>query len=329
MHILIKGAESLEKLAKAGLCAFDKTGTLTQGQFQVTAIHPEIISQEELLELAATCEHYSDHPISLSLKAAFNREIDKGRIGKIQESPGEGVTAVIDGNEYFVGNEKLMEKSRVSLHPCAKCHHTGTVIHVANREEYLGHIVISDQLRPDAQKAIADLKSLGVEKVFLLSGDEEAVAKDVGNQLGIPNTYAKLLPQDKLAIIKDLSLQKKTGESLLFVGDGINDTPVLSHADVGIAMGGIGADAAVEAADVVLMDDRPSKVALAISIAKKTFSIVWQNVILSVGIKLFVLIPNIFLGEESVPIWLAIFADTGVCILAVLNAARALRIKKP
>ncbi len=326
--ILIKGAEVLEKLAKAGLCAFDKTGTLTQGQFKVTAIHPEIISQEELLELAATCENYSDHPISLSLKAAFNREIDKGRIGKIEENPGEGVVAVIDGNEYFVGNEKLMRKCGIALHPCARCHHSGTVVHVANREQYLGHIVISDQLRPDAKKAIEDLKALGVKKTALLSGDQEEVAKEIGQQLGIQDCYAKLLPQDKLAVIQELSLQKQAEETLLFVGDGINDTPVLFHADVGIAMGGIGADAAVEAADVVLIDDRPSKVALAIQIAKKTLSIVWQNIILSVGIKLFVLIPNIFLGQASVPIGLAIFADTGVCILAVLNAARALRIKK-
>lgn len=326
--ILIKGADSIERLAKADACAFDKTGTLTQGSFKVTAIHPEIISEDELLELAATCENYSDHPISLSLKAAFKKEIDKGRIGKIEEIAGKGVKAQIDSKEYYVGNEKMMQSVGVEIRPCDKCHHIGTVVHIADNDTYLGHIVISDELRPDSKKAIDNLKKLGIDKIYLLSGDEEKVANDVASSLEIEKVFSSLLPHDKLSKLEEIEKEKSDGKTLIFVGDGINDAPVLSRADLGIAMGNIGADAAMEAADVVLIDDKPSKVALAIKIAKKTLSIVWQNIILSIGIKLFVLIPNIFLGEESVPIALAIFADVGVCLLAILNATRALIVKK-
>ncbi len=324
--ILIKGADSLELLSRAKGCAFDKTGTLTKGNFEVTAIHPETMGEEELLEIAATCEHYSHHPISLSLKEAFNRDIDKGRIGKITEKPGKGVCAVVDGREYLVGNEALLLEAGIHIEPCDKCCHKGTVVHIGSGSTYLGHIVVSDTLRSDAKKAIRDLQKLNVSNISMLSGDEEEIALDVGKDLGIEKVYGSLLPQDKFELVKNLS--GETEDPFLFIGDGINDAPVLSGADLGIAMGGIGADAAVEAADVVICDDKPSKVALAIRIARKTMAVVWQNIILSVGIKLFVLIPNIFLGEESVPLFLAIFADVGVCLLAILNATRTLTIKK-
>ncbi len=324
--ILIKSANTLERLTKADSCVFDKTGTLTKGNFQVTAIHPEVWSEEKLLEIAATCEHYSNHPISLSLKKAFQGDIDKQRIGRIEEIPGEGIRAFIDDAEYFVGNEKLMEKEGISLTPCKICDHTGKTVHIGKKGEYLGHIVISDQLRPDAEDAILSLKKMGVLNISLLSGDSQNTAQKIGQSLGITNIYGDLLPKDKYQMLE--KIKKESKEGIIFVGDGINDAPVLAKADVGIAMGGIGTDAAVEAADVVLMDDKPSKVSLAIKIAKKTLAIVRENIFLSVGIKLFVLIPNIFLGEESVPLWLAIFADVGVCLLAVLNATRAFYIPK-
>ena len=324
--ILIKSADSLERLTQSDFCIFDKTGTLTKGVFKVSAVHPEWLDEEKLLEIAATCEHYSNHPISLSLKKAYQGEIDQKRIGKIYEIPGEGISAFIDGTEYFVGNEKLMEKEEISLTPCEKCDHTGKTVHVAKKGEYLGHIVISDQIRPDSKAAVAALKKMGIVNIALLSGDSKHTAEKIGKSIDISRIYGDLLPEDKYRLMEEMKQESEKG--IIFVGDGINDAPVLAKADVGIAMGGIGTDAAVEAADVVLMDDKPSKVALAIKIAKKTLSIVRENIILSVGIKLFVLIPNIFLGEESVPLWLAIFADVGVCLLAVLNATRAFYIPK-
>ncbi len=326
--ILIKGADSVERLAKAGSVAFDKTGTLTRGDFSVTAIHPEVMSESELLELAATCENYSDHPVSRSLKAAFDRDVDKGSIGRIEEFFGEGVAAEIKGKKYFVGNEKLMERAGAVVRPCKECAHHGTLVHVSEGCEYLGHILVSDRLRPDAKQAISDLRSQGVEDFYILSGDDTAVAAAVADELGVKNVFGSLLPQDKHRILEELKATKAEGNSLVFVGDGINDTPVLTKADVGIAMGRVGADAAMEAADVVLMDDKPSKVAKAIAIAKKTLSIVRQNIIMSVGIKLFVLVPNITMGHDSIPVWLAIFADVGVCILAIINSTRALHTKK-
>ncbi len=325
--ILIKGAESLEKLAGASHVAFDKTGTLTEGVFTVTAVHPEIISEDELLKLAATCEHYSDHPISLSLKAGYGGKVDPTVIESIKETAGKGVEAIISGKSYFVGNELLLKEQGIVIPPCSKEHSCGTVVHVATVKDYLGHIIISDKLRPDAKIAVEELEKSGI-KVMLLSGDEKKTAEALGKELKIQTVFASLLPQDKMQLIVDLMKRKKNKENIVFVGDGTNDAPVLSKADVGIAMGGIGADAAIEAADVVLMDDKPSKVALAIQAAKKALSIVWQNIILSVGIKLFVLVPTIFSGEESVPIGLAIFADVGVCILAILNATRTLHIEK-
>ena len=325
--ILIKGADSVERLAKAKTCVFDKTGTLTRGVFKVTAIHPDEVSEDQLLELAATCENYSDHPISLSLKAAFDREIDKGRIGRIEEIAGEGVHAEIDGVEVFVGNTRLMARAGAVVHRCPRCHHKGTVVHVSRGAEYLGHIVISDELKPDAVRAVADLKALGLAELCLFSGDEKEIARDVGETLAVDRVEAELDPADKFSLVEELKAQPgKT--PLIFVGDGINDAPVLARADVGVAMGGIGADAAIEAADVVLMDDKPGKVAAAVRHARKTLSIVWQNIVFAIGVKLAVLIPNILLGEGSVPLWLAIFADVGVCLLAVLNSARALHVKK-
>lgn len=326
--ILIKGTDCVEKLAKAELCAFDKTGTLTKGNFKVTAIHPEIISQDELLELAATCENYSDHPISASLKAAFNKEINKARIGKIEEIFGKGVRAEIDGKTYLVGNDKLMQESQIEITPCDKCKHAGTVVHISSTDTYLGHIVISDELKSDSKEAITKLEKLKIKDLYLISGDREDVADSVANELGIKNVYSSLLPHQKLSVVEEIEKQKSQKGSLLFVGDGINDSPVLARADLGIAMGNIGADAAMEAADVVLIDDKPSKVALAIRIAKKALNIVYQNIVLSIGIKVLVLLLNIFLGEAGVPIALAVFADVGVCIIAVLNATRTLIIKK-
>ncbi len=325
--ILIKGADCLEKLATASHIAFDKTGTLTEGVFTVTAVHPEEMSEEELLKLAATCEHYSDHPISLSLKAGCKSQIDPTAIDKITETPGKGIEAVIRGTLYLVGNDALLAKHKVTIPPCTKKHSYGTVIHVARTNEYLGHIIISDKLREDAKEAVSELQKSGLE-VLMLSGDEKKTADAIASELRIQRVYSSLLPQDKMSFVARLMEEKKEKESIIFVGDGTNDAPVLSKADVGIAMGGIGADAAIEAADVVLMDDKPSKVSLAITTAKRTLSIVWQNILLSVGIKLFVLIPTIFSGEESVPIWLAIFADVGVCLIAVLNATRTLHIKE-
>lgn len=326
--ILIKGAEALEKLKNAEVCIFDKTGTLTKGIFKVTAIHPELIREEELLELAATCEHFSNHPISLSLKAAYNKDVDKKRIGRIEETAGQGVTAEIDGKTYFVGGEALMNSHNIPLKQCEKCNHEGTVVHIAAEGEYLGHIVIADELREDAKSTVDSLKALGLRRLLLFSGDRTEVAKSAATKLSLDGVWGNLLPQDKLNLLQKETKEKSEKGNVLFVGDGINDAPVLAAADLGIAMGGIGADAAIEAADVVLMDDNPSKIPLSVRIAKKTFGILWQNVILSIGIKLFVLIPNIFLGEESVPLALAIFADVGVCLIAILNATRALHIKK-
>ncbi len=325
--ILVKGADSMEKLAKTSAVVFDKTGTLTKGVFAVTAIHPDEVSEEELLELAATCENYSDHPISHSLKAAFNKEIDKGRIGKVEEWAGLGVCAELDGKKIYVGNEKLMQQIGAAITQCDKCCHDGTIVHVAAGEKYLGHIVISDQLKEDSAEAVAAIRRLGIEKIELFSGDEASVAEHIGAELGIRKVHGNLLPQDKLTLFEDLLNEKEKNENVAFVGDGMNDVPVLARADIGIAMGSLGADAAIEAADVVLIDDHPKKIPLAIRIARKTLAIVRQNIAFSILVKLCVLLPNIFLPGVEIPLWLAIFADVGVCILAILNSARALRTK--
>ncbi len=320
--ILIKGGNYLEALARTEIVVFDKTGTLTQGVFHVTAIHPENLPEEKLLEFAAFAENYSSHPISRSLKEAYQKEIDPARIDQVQELSGRGVQAKIDGIPVYAGNGKLMDEIGVKWH---SCHHTGTIVHVAVGGAYAGHIVISDELKPDAVQAITALKQQGVQKTVMLTGDAKEVGEAVAKQLGIDDFHAELLPGDKVEQVEKL-LQKTSGQGkLAFVGDGINDAPVLSRSDLGIAMGALGSDAAIEAADIVLMDDKPSKIALAMEISKKTLRIVHQNIVFALGVKGLVLI----LGAiGSANMWEAVFADVGVSVIAILNASRALMIKK-
>ena len=317
--ILIKGANYTEVLAKVGTVVFDKTGTLTKGIFKVTAVHPESMSEAELLDVAAAAESYSNHPIAESIIAAHEGHIDRARIGKVTEHAGMGVEAVIDGRVIFAGNGKLMDLAGAKWHDC---HITGTVIHISEGANYLGHIVISDEIKPDSKAAIAALKGLRVTKTVMLTGDRIEIGKAVGKELGLDEVQAGLMPDGKVNAVETL-LNGKT--PLAFVGDGINDAPVLARADIGIAMGGMGSDAAIEAADVVLMDDKPSKLPEAIKIARKTMSIVWQNIIFALAVKAIVLI----LGATGFAgMWLAIFADVGVTVLAVLNAMRAMRTEK-
>ena len=317
--ILVKGGNYLEVLARTEIVVFDKTGTLTRGVFNVTAIHPDHCDQGQLLELAALAECWSDHPISRSLKEAYGREIDSSRVSNVEEVAGRGVRAVVDGHTVCAGNDKLMEDIGVSWHPC---HRVGTTVHVASEGEYLGHIVISDEVKEDAARAVSDLKALGVARTVMLTGDAQAVGESVGKQLGLDEVHAQLLPADKVEWVEAL-LAKKTGKGCLaFVGDGINDAPVLSRADVGIAMGGLGSDAAIEAADVVLMDDKPSKIAVAIRIAQKTLVIVRQNIAFALGVKALVLVLGA-LGQANM--WEAVFADVGVSVIAILNAMRAMK----
>ena len=321
--ILVKGGNYLEVLADTQIVVFDKTGTLTKGVFNVTAIHPDQCDEDRLLELAALAESYSDHPISRSLKEAYGKDIDNSRVTDVEEIAGHGVRAKVDGVEVCVGNDKLMESIGVAWHPC---HRVGTTVHVESQGIYLGHIVISDEVKEDAAQAIADLKAIGVRKTVMLTGDAQAVGEDVAQRLGLDEVHAQLLPADKVDRVEAL-LQEKTGKGkLAFVGDGINDAPVLSRADLGIAMGGLGSDAAIEAADVVLMDDKPSKIAVAIRVARKTLRIVRQNIAFALGVKLLVLA----LGAVGLAnMWEAVFADVGVSVIAILNAMRALRTGEP
>lgn len=320
--ILIKGGNYLETLAKAEIVVFDKTGTLTKGVFNVTAIHPEIISEERLIELAAYAEAYSTHPISRSIRDAFNAEIDKSRISDVKELSGRGVSAVIDGKKIFAGNDKLMEEIGVSWHPC---HHTGTTVHVATDNTYAGHIVISDEVKTDSAEAVKSLKNAGVKKTVMLTGDAKAVGESTAKQLGLDEVYTELLPDGKVEMVEKLLEEKSDKGRLVFVGDGINDAPVLSRADIGIAMGAVGSDAAIEAADVVLMDDKPSKIALAIDISRRTLSIVHQNIVFALAVKLAVLVLGA-LGLANM--WAAVFADVGVSVIAIINAMRALKTGK-
>lgn len=314
--ILIKGANYTEVLSKVGTVVFDKTGTLTKGIFKVTAVHPESMSEAELLDVAAAAESYSNHPIAESVITAHGGHIDRARIGKVTEHAGMGVEAVIDGRSIFAGNGKLMDLAGAKWHDC---HIAGTVIHISEGENYLGHIVISDEIKPDSKSAVAALKDLRITKTVMLTGDKKEIGEAVGRELGLDEVQAELLPDGKVAAVEKL-LNEKT--PLAFVGDGINDAPVLARADIGIAMGGMGSDAAIEAADVVLMDDKPSKLAEAIKIARKTMSIVWQNIIFALAVKAVVLV----LGAAGFAgMWLAIFADVGVTVLAILNAMRAMR----
>ena len=313
--ILIKGSNLMDKLAQLQTVVFDKTGTLTEGVFEVTAVHPEVIDQHELLHLAAHVERHSTHPIAMALRNAYPDEQDSCSITDVQETAGHGVTATVNGKKVAVGNSKLMDSLGAAWRPC---HHSGTIIHVAIDGEYAGHIVISDRIKADAAEAIQALKAAGVAKTVMLTGDQESVAAAVASTLQVDEFHAQLLPADKVAEVEKL-LQEGT---LAFVGDGINDAPVLTRADVGIAMGALGSDAAIEAADVVLMDDKPSKIAAAVQIARRTLRIARENIALAIGIKVLVLLLAV-LGLATM--WMAVFADVGVTVLAVLNAMRALR----
>ena len=295
--ILVKGGSYLETLSQAEIVVFDKTGTLTKGVFNVTAIHPDKISEAELLELAAYAESYSDHPISRSIREAYGEDIDQNRVGAVEELAGRGVRAEIDGRNVCVGNSKLMDELGAKWHPC---HHVGTTVHVEVDGLYAGHLVISDEVKPDAAEAIRKLKELGVKKTVMLTGDAQAVGERVGAELGLDEVHAQLLPAGKVERVEALLKEKSDKGALVFVGDGINDAPVLSRADVGVAMGGMGSDAAIEAADVVFMDDKPSKLADAIRIARKTRAIVRQNVVFALAVKLLVMVLGAFRRGQHV-----------------------------
>lgn len=320
--ILIKGANYLEALSKLDIAVFDKTGTLTKGVFAVNVVHPHDITETELLHLAAHVEHYSNHPIAISLRNAYpNEATDNCSVEDVEEITGEGVKARVNGREVCVGNGKLMSAIGADWHECS-LQAQGTVVHVAIEGKYVGHIVISDCIKEDAVEAVRALKRAGVRKTVMLTGDHKAVGAFVAQKVGIDEFYAELMPADKVAQVERLLGEKQKDRTLAFVGDGINDAPVLARADVGIAMGALGSDAAIEAADVVLMDDKPSKIATGIEIAKKTLRIAYENVYFSIGIKVAVLILATF-GIANM--WMAVFADVGVTVLAVLNAMRALR----
>ncbi len=320
--VLVKGSNYLETLSQTGLVVFDKTGTLTQGVFEVNGIHHSEMENARLLEYAALAESSSSHPISKSLQRAYGREIDRSRVTDVQEFSGNGVVAKVDGAEVAAGNGKLMDRLGIPYVPCRS---VGTIIHMAVNGEYAGHIVISDVVKPHSQAAVAALKAAGVRKTVMLTGDARRVAEQVGAQLGIDQVYSELLPAGKVEKVEELLREKPEKAKLAFVGDGINDAPVLSRADIGIAMGAMGSDAAIEAADVVLMDDDPMKIAKAIRISRKCLRIVYQNIVFAIGVKLVCLLLGAF-GIANM--WLAIFADVGVMILAVLNAIRALFVKK-
>ena len=319
--ILIKGGNYMDALSKLSTVVFDKTGTLTRGTFDVEAIHPERLSEHELLHLAAHVERYSTHPIALALRMAYANEKDNCTVEDIQETAGQGITATVNNQKVSVGNSRLMATLGITIPTCKRCtSHAGTIVHVAIDGEYAGHIVISDQLKADAVKAIESLKQLGVSKTVMLSGDKREVVEQVAEQTKVTEYYAELLPTDKVKHVERLIAEKNAGETIAFVGDGINDAPVLARADVGIAMGALGSDAAIEAADVVLMDDKPSKIALAIELSCRTIFIAKENAWFAIGIKVAVLLLATF-GMASMG--LAVFADVGVMVLAVLNAMRA------
>ena len=318
--ILIKGSGYMDTLANLGTVVFDKTGTLTHGEFAVEAVHPSDFDEHELLHLAAHVEHFTTHPIGAALRNAFPSEaIDGCKIEEVEEIAGRGIRAKVSGRTVCVGNGKMMEDIGLEAH---NCHLAGTIIHVAVDGKYAGHIVINDKIKEDSAEAITSLKRLGVEKTVMLTGDREAVGKNVAERLGLDEYHAELLPADKVAHVERLIREKAEGKSLAFVGDGINDAPVLKRADVGIAMGALGSDAAIEAADVVLMDDKPSKISTAIDIARRTIHIARENVVFAIGVKVAVLLlATVGLGN----MWMAVFADVGVTVLAVLNAMRTLR----
>lgn len=323
LGILIKGSNYLESLASVDTVVFDKTGTLTSGTFGVVAVHPaEGVIRDRLLELAAHAEAYSDHPIAMSVKQAYGARIDETRVSNASEVSGRGVQAKIDGASVSVGNDKLMASLDIDARNCEL---VGTMLHVAENGKYLGHIVIADMVKDDAAKTIADLHVAGVTKTVMLTGDAEEVARSVASKLGLDEFHAKLLPQDKVAEVERLLDEESKKGRLAFVGDGINDAPVLTRADIGIAMGAMGSDAAIEAADIVLMDDKPSNIAKAIRLSRKTMGIVWQNIVFALGVKLAVLV---LAAVGIANMWMAVFADVGVAILAILNAMRCMNVKK-
>lgn len=317
--ILIKGSNYMDALSKVDTVVFDKTGTLTRGVFKVTAIHPEQCDEEQLLHLAAHVERFSTHPIAVSLREAYSHEQDGCTVEQVEEVSGQGVRAVVNGKTVCVGNTKMMEQLNVRFHPCEL---VGTIVHVAVEGEYFGHIVISDEIKSDAREAVASLKAAGVRRTVMLTGDRREVGEDVAKQLALDEVHTELLPAEKVERVEALLEAKADGQSLIFVGDGMNDAPVLARADVGMAMGGLGSDAAIEAADVVIMDDKPSKVALAIALAHRTVGIAMQNAWFAIGVKVLVL----FLAAFGIAtMWMAVFADVGVMVLAVLNAMRTLK----
>ena len=322
MGILVKGSNYLEALSKAEIVVFDKTGTLTQGVFKVQKIHPVDISKEELIELTAHAESYSNHPISVSIREAYGKEIKHNRIEKIQELPGLGVIAKVDEKEILAGNEKLMQQKKIQY---SKCEEIGTIIYIAIENKYAGYIVIADEIKEDAKKTIKELKKNNISKTIMLTGDKKEVGESVAKKLGIDQVYTELLPDGKVEKMEKLLKETSQTGKLVFVGDGINDAPVLALSDIGIAMGGLGADSAIEAADIVIMTDEPSKIVNAIKISKKTMRIVKQNIIFAISIKVAVLILSAF-GLSNM--WEAVFADVGVSVIAILNALRVLKIKK-
>ena len=320
--ILVKGSNYLEALSKAGIVVFDKTGTLTQGVFEVSDVHHSDLDRDILLELAAHAEHASSHPIASSIRKAWGKPIDLKRIGRVKEYGGKGVVVEIDGRQVAAGNSLLMRE--LGIEPI-ECHSAGTIVHMALDGKYAGHIVISDRIKPDSAEAVADLKRAGIRETVMLTGDTRTAAEQAAKAVGIGRFHCDLLPGEKVEKVEELLREKRSGETLAFVGDGINDAPVLSRADIGIAMGALGSDAAIEAADVVLMDDNPLKIAKAVRIARKCMGIVRQNIVFALGVKFACLV----LGALGIAdMWLAVFADVGVMILAVLNAIRALRVSR-
>ena len=320
--VLVKGSNYLETLSQTKYVVFDKTGTLTRGVFEVVGVHHNTIEEAKLLEIAALAESYSSHPISKSIRKAYGREIDQSRVMDVKEISGNGVTAKVDGMDVAIGNNKLMKSLGIDV---MECHQVGTVVHMAVNGAYAGHILIADVVKEHSAEAIRELKKAGIRKTVMLTGDADPVAKQVAAELKVDEVYSELLPADKVEKVEELLAKKVEKEKLAFVGDGINDAPVLSRADIGVAMGALGSDAAIEAADIVLMDDDPLKIVKAIRIAKKCMHIVYENIYFAIGIKVLCLI----LGAAGIAnMWLAIFADVGVMVLAVLNAVRALFVKK-
>ena len=323
LGILVKGSNYLELLAHVDTAVFDKTGTLTSGTFNVVAVHPESgVDPDYVLSMAAHAESFSDHPIAISVRAAYSGDIDREKIEEAREESGHGVSARVSEHLVLVGNDRLMAEHGTAWH---KCDLTGTILHVAVDGEYVGHIVIADVVKEDAATAIADLHAAGVRRCVMLTGDRQDVAEAVASRLGIDEVHAQLLPQDKVEAVEHLLESEKDGARLAFVGDGINDAPVLMRADVGIAMGAMGSDAAIEAADVVLMDDKPSKIAQAMRVARKTMRIVWENIVFALGVKLLILVLAAF-GIANM--WLAVFGDVGVAMIAILNAMRCMRVER-